>query len=71
MSPARTGRQIILDWLYEEIRQAKTADLQRAAGFLAWARELRKGCTTARRSSRKAQLSTWRKKVDKDVRWDG
>jgi len=70
MNPARTGRQIILDWLYEEIRQAKTADLQRVAGFLAWTRDIRKGCTTARRSSRKAQLGAWRKKVDPDVRWD-
>lgn len=71
MSPARTGRQIILDWLYEEIRQAKTADLHRMAGFLAWARDIRKGCTKTRSTSRKAQLSAWRKKVDKDVRWDG
>jgi hypothetical protein len=71
MSPARTGRQIILDWLYAEIRQAKTADLQRMAGFLAWAREIRKGCDRNRRTSRKAQLGAWRKKVDPDVRWGG
>jgi len=71
MSPARTGRQIVLDWLYEEIRQAKTADLQRMAGFLAWAREIRNGCDRNRRTSRKAQLGAWRKKVDPDVRWGG
>lgn len=69
MSPGRTGRQIVLDWLYAEIRQARTADLQRMAGFLAWAREIRKGCTDNRRTSRKAQLGAWRKKVDEDVRW--
>jgi hypothetical protein len=69
MSSARTGRQIILDWLYEEMRQAKTADLHRMAGFLAWAREIRKGCDRNRRTSRKAQLGAWRKKVDQDVRW--
>jgi hypothetical protein len=69
MSPGRTGRQIVLDWLYAEIRQARTADLQRMAGFLAWAREIRKGCTATRRTSRKAQLGAWRKKVDEDVRW--
>ena len=71
MIPARTGRQIILDWLYEEIRQAKTADLQRMAGFLAWARDIRKGCAKTRSASRKAQLGAWRKKVDQDVRWGG
>jgi len=69
MSPGRTGRQIVLDWLYAEIRQARTADLQRMAGFLAWAREIRKGCTATRRTSRKSQLGAWRKKVDEDVRW--
>jgi hypothetical protein len=69
MSPGRTGRQIVLDWLYAEIRQARTADLQRMAGFLAWAREIRKGCTANRRTSRKSQLGAWRKKVDEDVRW--
>lgn len=69
MSPARTGRQIVLDWLYAEIRQATTADLQRMAGFLAWAREIRKGCARNRGASRKAQLGAWRKKVDQDVRW--
>jgi len=69
MSPARTGRQIVLEWLYAEIRQATTADLQRMAGFLAWARQIRLGCTANRRTSRKAQLGAWRKKGDQDVRW--
>ena len=70
MSPARTGRQIVLDWLYAEIRQARTADLQRMAGFLQWARKIRSGCTDKRSSSRRKQLSGWRRKVDPDVRWE-
>jgi hypothetical protein len=41
------------------------------AGFLAWAREIRKGCAKTRSTSRKAQLGAWRKKVDQDVRWGG
>ena len=31
---SRTGREMMLEWLYKEIRLAKTADLQRAAAFL-------------------------------------
>ncbi len=42
---SRTGREMMLEWLYKEIRLAKTADLQRAAAFLEWARGIRKGCS--------------------------
>ena len=48
MSRARTGRELVLEWLNREIRAAKTADLQRAAAFLQWARDVRKGCAKQR-----------------------
>ena len=66
---SRTGRQIVLEWLYREIRAAKTADLQRAAAFLEWARGIRKGCAKQRGGARVAQANAWRKGVDQDVRW--
>ena len=69
MSPARTGREIVMEWLMREIRQAKTADLQRAAAFLEWARGIRKGSRQQRAGARVAQSSAWRKDVDEDVRW--
>jgi hypothetical protein len=69
MTRSRTGREIVLDWLVKEIRQAKTADLHRAAAFLEWARGIRKGCTKQRSSARVAQSNAWRKGVDDDVRW--
>ena len=52
-----------------EVRQAKTADLHRAAAFLEWARGIRKGCSRQRNGARAAQSNAWRKKVDDDVRW--
>ena len=52
-----------------EIRAAKTADLQRAAAFLEWARDVRKGCSKQRSGARVAQSNAWRKQVDDDVRW--
>lgn len=69
MSPARTGRELVLEWLNREIRAAKTADLQRAAAFLEWARNIRKGCAKQRGGARVAQANAWRKRVDDDVRW--
>ena len=69
MSPARTGRELVMEWLQREIRAAKTADLQRAAAFLEWARQIRKGCSKQRGGARVAQSNAWRKKVDEDIRW--
>ena len=69
MSLARTGRELVLEWLQREVRLAKTADLQRAAAFLEWARQVRKGCAKQRGGARVAQSNAWRKRVDKDVRW--
>jgi len=69
MSRARTGRELVLEWLNREIRAAKTADLQRAAAFLQWARDVRKGCAKQRDGARVAQANAWRKRVDEDVRW--
>ena len=66
---SRTGREMMLEWLYKEIRLAKTADLQRAAAFLHWARGSRKGCSKQRGGARVAQANAWRKNVDGDVRW--
>ena len=66
---SRTGREIMLEWLYKEIRLAKTADLQRAAAFLQWARGIRKGCSKQRGGARMAQANAWRKGEDRDVRW--
>lgn len=56
-------------WLQDEIRHATTADLQRAAEFLAFAKEVRDGCSKQRRASRKAQQNTWRKYVDQSLLW--
>ena len=53
----------------KEIRYAKTSDLHRAAAFLEWARDIRKGCTKQRSSARVAQSNAWRKDLDEDVRW--
>jgi hypothetical protein len=65
----RTGRDLVLAWLYREIKAAKTADLHRAAAFLEWARDVRKGCAKQRGGARVAQSGAWRKRVDDDVRW--
>ena len=56
-------------WLQDEIRQASTADLQRMAGFLEWARNVRKGCSKQRGRSRRAQSNAWRKHVDDSISW--
>jgi hypothetical protein len=69
MSRPKTGRELVLDWLNREIRAARTADLQRAAAFLEWARAIRKGCSKQRGGARVAQSNAWRKNVDDDVRW--
>ena len=66
---SRTGRELVLDWLYKEIRAARTADLQRAAAFLQWAKAVRKGCSKQRGGARVAQANAWRKNVDGDLRW--
>jgi hypothetical protein len=69
MSRPKTGRELVLDWLNREIRAARTADLQRAAAFLEWARAIRRGCSKQRGGARVAQSNAWRKNVDDDVRW--
>lgn len=51
------------------IRTATTADLQRAAQFLEFAYQVRKGCNKQRAGARAAQANAWRKKVDDDIRW--
>jgi len=66
---ARTGRQIMVAWLQDEMRTATVADLQRAAEFLAFAKDVRKGCTKQRRTSRKSQRSAWRKYLDPSISW--
>jgi hypothetical protein len=64
-----TGRQIMVRYLQAEMVQATTADLQRAADFLAWAREVRSGCARQRSSAKRAQREAWRKYVDPSVLW--
>jgi hypothetical protein len=49
---ALTGRQIVVAWLHDEMRHATVADLQRAAEFLAFAREVRAGCKQKRQAAR-------------------
>lgn len=65
----RSGREIIMAWLQDEIRRASLADLQRAAAFLEFAREVRSGCAKQRASSRRAQSNGWRRHVDQALRW--
>jgi hypothetical protein len=69
MSPARTGRELVMEWLMREIRMAKTSDLHRMAAFLEWARQIRKGSRQQRNIARFAQSNSWRKTMDEDVRW--
>ena len=66
---SQTGRQIVMRRLSEAIQRANTADLQRAAMFLEWAWDVRKGCAKQRGSARRAQSNAWQKRVDNDVRW--
>lgn len=65
----KTGREIELERLYAAIRRAKTADLHRAAAFLEWAYEVRRGCRVQRNAARKAQATAWQKKVDDPIGW--
>jgi hypothetical protein len=65
----RTGREIIMTWLQDEIRRASLADLQRAAAFLEFAREVRGGCAKQRSRARKAQSNAWRRYADDPIRW--
>ena len=64
-----TGRQLILKWLQDEVRQASLADLQRAAAFLEFARQVRKGSAAQRSANRRLQSSAWRKYADDPARW--
>jgi hypothetical protein len=66
---AKTGRELVLERLYAAVRRATTADLQRAAMFLEWAYEVRRGCSKQRSGARKAQSQAWEKKVDSPARW--
>jgi hypothetical protein len=66
---SQTGRQIVMQRLSAAIQRANTADLQRAAMFLEWAWDVRKGCAKQRGSARRAQSNAWQKQVDGDVRW--
>lgn len=69
MPTPKSGRQQMLERLYDEVRLATTADLQRAASFLQFAREVRRGCTKQRSSGRRAQRNAWRKGVDDSIAW--
>lgn len=66
---AKTGRELVLERLYAAIRRATAADLQRAAMFLEWAYDIRRGCDKQRSSARKAQAQAWQKKTDNPARW--
>lgn len=50
-----TGRQIVMQRLGKAVARATTADLQRAAQFLEWAYQVRKGCAQQRAGARRAQ----------------
>ena len=65
----KSGREIMLAWLADEIRQAKVADIQRAAMLLAGARDIRKGSRAKRTKSRKEQMQGWRKYADDSMLW--
>lgn len=47
------GRREVVRWLQEEVIRATTADLQRAAEFLEFARDVRRGCKVERRAKRR------------------
>jgi hypothetical protein len=66
---ALTGREKVLRWLQAEIRRAKTSDLHRAAAFLEWAYQIRKGSRQQRTGARVAQSNAWRRKVDEPGHW--
>jgi len=48
----RTGRQIMVAWLQDEMRHATVADLQRAAELLEFARHVREGSKQQRQRAR-------------------
>lgn len=50
-----TGRQIVMQRLGRAVARSTTADLQRAAQFLEWAAQVRRGCSQQRAASRQAQ----------------
>tara|TARA_R100001594_G_C4024105_1_gene259779 strand:+ start:719 stop:931 length:213 start_codon:yes stop_codon:yes gene_type:complete len=65
----KTGREIVLESLYKEMRLATTGDLHRAISFLEAAREVRAGSKRQRMISRQNQKNAWKKKVDMPVAW--
>lgn len=56
-------------WLKDEMRRATVADLQRAASFLQFAREVRHGSHKQRTRARQMQRDGWRKYVDDPLMW--
>tara|TARA_Y100001963_G_C6413433_1_gene279475 strand:- start:125 stop:337 length:213 start_codon:yes stop_codon:yes gene_type:complete len=68
-SQPKTGREIVLEQLYQEIRLATAGELHRAAAFLKGAREIRTGCKQQRKQSRTDQKNAWKKKVDSPMTW--
>jgi hypothetical protein len=59
----------MLSGLMTEAKRSTTADIQRALEFLAWAREVRQGCTKQRTASRRKQSNAWRRHVDTPLSW--
>lgn len=55
--------------LIDEAKLSKIADIHRAVLFLERAREVRSGCREQRTSSRAAQGTAWKKKVDDSITW--
>jgi hypothetical protein len=64
-----TGRELMVAWLRDEITKARTADLQRAAEFLEFARQVRGGCAKQRAKARKDAAQGWRRYLDTSVTW--
>lgn len=52
---ALTGRQVAMVRLTRAIAKSSAADLMRAADFLDWAYEVRRGCREQRRQARQRQ----------------
>ena len=65
----KSGRQLMLDRLYEAVRSAATADIQRAAMLLEGAKKIRTGSSRQRSSARSAHANSWKKKVDDSISW--
>ena len=68
-SPPKTGREIVLERLYQEIRLATAGEIHRAADLLKFAREVRTGCKKQRAASRRNQKDAWKKKADIPATW--